>query len=58
LEFKLQFVPRIRWQRSGKLVLAAGRRKLPVKAPGLWASGFGLLCAASFTLFRLSRFPR
>jgi 4-amino-4-deoxy-L-arabinose transferase-like glycosyltransferase len=40
------------------LVLAAGWRKLPVKALGLWATGFWVIYAVSFTLFSLSRFPR
>ena len=40
------------------LVLAAGWRKLPVKALGLWATGFWMIYAASFALFSLSRFPR
>jgi hypothetical protein len=39
------------------LVLAAGWRKLPVKALGLWAPGFWVIYAVSFTLFSLSRFP-
>ena len=40
------------------LVLAAGWRKLPVKALGLWATGFWVIYTVSFTLFSLSRFPR
>jgi len=40
------------------LVLAAGWRKLPVKAVGLWVTGFWVIYAVSFTLFSLTRFPR
>jgi 4-amino-4-deoxy-L-arabinose transferase-like glycosyltransferase len=40
------------------LGLAAGWRKLPVKALGLWATVFWVIYAVSFTLFSLSRFPR
>jgi len=40
------------------LLLAAGWRKLPVKALGLWATGFWVVYATGFALFSLSRFPR